>query len=93
MFVCFCRLKLGNGFQYELNAKGTTPAEVLGIDYKAKLKPILASLADETKKSSMVKLEEQISLQKLSVEAANKIESKRNHIAALQSHIDEVSVN
>ncbi|KAL1802109.1 hypothetical protein ACET3Z_030756 [Daucus carota] len=84
------KLKLGNGFQYELNAKVSTPAEVLGIDYKLKLKPVLASLAEETKKSSMVKLEEQISLQKLFVEAANKIEAKRNHIAALQFHIDEV---
>lgn len=64
---------------------------MLGIDYKLKLKPVLASLAEETKKSSMVKLEEQISLQKLFVEAANKIEAKRNHIAALQFHIDEVS--
>ncbi|KAL8155950.1 kinetochore protein NDC80 homolog [Apium graveolens] len=84
------KLKLGNGFHYELNAKGSTPAEVLGIDYKSKLKPVLASLAEETKKNSMVNLEEQISLQKLSVEAASKIEAKRNQIAALQSHIDEV---
>lgn len=66
---------------------------MLGIDYKSKLKPVLASLAEETKKNSMVNLEEQISLQKLSVEAASKIEAKRNHIAALQSHIDEVSEN
>ncbi|KAM1465847.1 hypothetical protein ACFXTO_045303 [Malus domestica] len=33
------RLKLGNGFQYLLNAKGSTPAEIMGIDYKSTLKP------------------------------------------------------
>ncbi|KAK9286432.1 hypothetical protein L1049_014829 [Liquidambar formosana] len=84
------RLKLGNGFHYVLNAKGSTPAEVLGIDYKATLKPALNSFADDIKKSSMAKLEELISLQQQSVEIAAKIEGKRNRIAALQSHIDEV---
>lgn len=86
-------MKLGNGFQYELNAKGSNPAEVLGIDYKSTLKPALASFANDIKKSSMAKLEELISLQQVSVENAHKIEAKRNRIAALQSHIDEVSAS
>ncbi|KAK3002127.1 hypothetical protein RJ639_022290 [Escallonia herrerae] len=86
------RLKLGNGFQYELNAKGSTPAEILGIDYKTTIKPALASLAENLKESSMAKLEELISLQQLSVENAAKIEAKRNRIAVLQSHIDEAEV-
>lgn len=86
------KLKLGNGFQYELNAKGSNPAEVLGKDYKSTLKPALASFADDIKKSSMAKLEELISFQQVSVENAHKIEAKRNRIAALQSHIDEVEV-
>ncbi|CAK9167262.1 unnamed protein product [Ilex paraguariensis] len=38
----------------------------------------------------MAKLEELISLQQQSVENAVKIEAKRNRIAALQSHIEEV---
>ena len=85
------RLKLGNGLQYVLNAKGSSPAEVLGIDYKSALKPALDSFADDINKSSMSKLEELISLQQQSVENATKIEAKRNRLAALQSRSDEVS--
>lgn len=84
------RLKLGNGFEYKLNAKGSTPAEVLGMDYKSTLKPALISFDEGIKKSSMGKLEELISLQQKSVEMTAKIEAKRNHIAALQSRIDEL---
>ncbi|KAI9176422.1 hypothetical protein LWI28_002577 [Acer negundo] len=84
------RLKLSNDIRYVLNAKGSTPAEVMGIDYKSTLKPKLESLADEINKSSMEKLEELIPLQQQSSEMAAKIEGKRNRIAALQSYIDEV---
>lgn len=84
------RLKLGNGFQYGLNAKGSTPAEIMGIDYKSTLKPSLDSYLDDIKKSSVDKLEELISLQKQSSELSAQIEGKRNYIATLQSHIDEV---
>ncbi|CBI23882.3 unnamed protein product, partial [Vitis vinifera] len=84
------RLKLGNGLQYVLNAKGSSPTEVLGIDYKSALKPALDSFADDINKSSMSKLEELISLQQQSVENAAKIEAKRNRLAALQSRSDEV---
>lgn len=84
------RLKLGNGFQYVLNGKGSTPAEVLGIDYKSTVKPALTSFAEDIKRSSMAKLEELISLQQQSVETAAKIEQKKNRITALQSRIDEV---
>ncbi|CAL5358409.1 unnamed protein product [Camellia sinensis] len=73
-----------------LNGKGSTPAAVLGIDYKSTIKPALTSSADEIKKSSMAKLEELISLQQQSVETATKIEQKKNRITALQSRIDEV---
>ncbi|XP_031265420.1 kinetochore protein NDC80 homolog [Pistacia vera] len=84
------RLKLGIDIQYVLNVKGSTPAEVMGIDYKSKLKPALESFADDIKKSSMAKLEELISLQQQSSEMAAKIEGKRIRIGALQSHIDEM---
>lgn len=85
------RLKLGNGFQYVLNAKGSTPADVMGIDYKLTLKPALNSYSDDIKKSSVEKLEELISLQQQSSELSATIEGKKNFIATLQSHIDEVS--
>ncbi|OMO62335.1 Kinetochore protein Ndc80 [Corchorus olitorius] len=83
-------LKLGNGFQYELNAKGSTPAEVMGIDYKATLKPELESYADKIRESSKQKFEDMILLQQQSKDMATKIEEKRNRISAIQSHIDEV---
>ncbi|CAI9263116.1 unnamed protein product [Lactuca saligna] len=84
------RLKLGNDFQYELNDKGLTPAEVLGMDYKSTLKPALKSASDDVKKSSMENLESLISLQQLSRDINAKIDAKRNRIAVLQSRIDEV---
>ncbi|KAG6711197.1 hypothetical protein I3842_05G041300 [Carya illinoinensis] len=84
------RLKLGDHFQYVLNATGSTPAEIMGIDYKSKLKPALDSYADDIQKSSMEKLDDLISLQQLSKENAAKIEEKKNHVVALQSRIDEL---
>ncbi|KAK8518649.1 hypothetical protein V6N13_018071 [Hibiscus sabdariffa] len=84
------RLKLGNDFQYELNAKGSTPAEVMGINYKATLKPELESYADKLRESSKRKFEDMIVLQQQSKEMAATVEDKKATIAALQSHIDEV---
>ncbi|XP_043698488.1 kinetochore protein NDC80 homolog [Telopea speciosissima] len=83
------RLKFGNDFQYVLNAKGSTPTEVLGIDYKSNIKPALTSLIDSINKSSVTKLEELISLQQQSVDNDSKLESKRNRLAGLQSRVDE----
>ncbi|XVF68097.1 hypothetical protein PTKIN_Ptkin10aG0175900 [Pterospermum kingtungense] len=84
------RLKLGNDFQYDLNAKGSTPSEVMGIDYNATLKPELESNADKIRESSKSKFEDMIILQQQSKEMATKIEDKKTRIAALQSHIDQV---
>lgn len=89
-FFVFSRLKLGNEYLYQLNAKGSTIVEVLGMDYKSRLKPALASFEESIKRASMEKLEELISLRQQSAESASKIESKRNRIASLNSHIDEV---
>lgn len=89
---CASRLKIGNDIQYVLNPKGTTPAEIMGFDYKVMLKPVLESYADDIKRSSVVKLEELVSLQKKSAENAARLEGKRNQLAALQSRIDQVSV-
>lgn len=85
-----CRLKLGNGFQYQLNADGTSASEVLGLDYKRILKPALASFAEEVKASSMGKLEELISLRQRSGENAAKLEEKWNRIAVLEAQNAEV---
>ncbi|KAJ1419942.1 putative kinetochore protein NDC80-like protein [Sesbania bispinosa] len=84
------RLKIGSGIQYQLNSKGTTPSEIMGIDYKVTLKPALNSFADDIKKSSMGKLEESISHQQKSNENAARLEGKRNQLAAVQSRIDEM---
>lgn len=74
-----------------MNANGSTPAEIMGIDYKSKLKPTLKSFGEDIKKNSVVKLEESITLQQQLSEISAKIEEKRNHIAKLQSHCYEVS--
>ncbi|XP_022762909.1 kinetochore protein ndc80 [Durio zibethinus] len=84
------RLKVGNDYQYEVNAKGSTPAEVMGIDYKATLKPELERYGDNIRESSKKKFEDMIILQQQSKEMANMIEEKKKLIAALQSRIDEV---
>ncbi|KAH6777371.1 hypothetical protein C2S52_007182 [Perilla frutescens var. hirtella] len=84
------RLKLGNGFQYKLNADGSTPSEVLALDYKRMLMPAFTSFGEEIKVSQMGKLEERISLQQRSGENAAKLKERRNHIAVVISHIDEV---
>ncbi|KAH6778278.1 hypothetical protein C2S52_006216 [Perilla frutescens var. hirtella] len=84
------RLKLGNGFQYKLNADGSTPSELLGLDYKLMLMPAFTSFGEEIKVSKMGKLEERISFQQRSGENAAKLNDRRNHIAVVISHIDEV---
>lgn len=84
------RLKLGNEYQFELNAKGSTTAELLGIDYKSTIKPALAKFEDSIKKSSMQKLEELISLQQQLAENTSKLDAKRIRLAALNSQIEEV---
>ncbi|TYJ50214.1 hypothetical protein E1A91_A01G190400v1 [Gossypium mustelinum] len=84
------RLKLGNGFQYEVNPKGSTPAEVIGINYKATLKSELESYAEKIRKGSKEKFEDVIILQQQSKEMDIKIENQKYRIVVLQSHIDEV---
>nr|GEV88707.1 hypothetical protein [Tanacetum cinerariifolium] len=60
------RQKLGNGFQYELNAKGSTSIEVLG-DYKSTLKPGLNSSIEEVKRTKMEHLESKVRLQQMEI--------------------------
>ncbi|WOL20049.1 kinetochore protein [Canna indica] len=86
------KLKLVTDFQYVLNAKGSSPAEVMGVNYKSILKPALSSLAEELKKTSVSKLEESITLQEQSREIARKLEEKRDNLASFQAKIDEAEV-
>ncbi|EHA8590264.1 kinetochore protein NDC80 [Cocos nucifera] len=83
------KLKLGNDFQYVLNAGGSSPVEVLGTNYKTILKSALNALAEDTKKASISKLEESINLQEQSRENVKMLEEKRDHLAALQFKIDD----
>ncbi|XP_039173369.1 kinetochore protein NDC80 homolog [Eucalyptus grandis] len=85
------KLKLGSDYQYVLNAKGSTPVEVMGIDYKSTLKPALDSHANDINKSSVEKLEELIILQQQSKKTAARIEEKRNRVVQLHSRVDDVS--
>ncbi|KAL4275186.1 hypothetical protein AHAS_Ahas20G0082000 [Arachis hypogaea] len=84
------RLKIGDDIQYQLNAKGTTPAEIMGFDHKLSLKPALNSYAEDIKKISMGRWEELISYQQMSNENAARLEEKRNNVATLQSQIDKM---
>ncbi|KAL1336315.1 hypothetical protein HN51_030704 [Arachis hypogaea] len=84
------RLKIGDDIQYQLNAKGTTPAEIMGFDHKLSLKPALNSYTEDIKKISMARWEELISYQQMSNENAARLEEKRNNVATLQSQIDKM---
>lgn len=74
-----------------LNPKGSTPAEVMGVDYKSTIKPALESYSQKIKKDSVETLDELILLQHQSSALSANIEEKRNDIATFQSHLDEVS--
>ena len=89
-FGLFFRLKLGNDFQYVLSAEGSSPSKVLGIDYKTTVKPALNSLAEDMKKSSLLKLEELIALQQQTEQNTKILEEKKDQLAGLQSKIEEV---
>ncbi|GAA0147227.1 hypothetical protein LIER_36478 [Lithospermum erythrorhizon] len=84
------RLKLGSEFQYQLNAEGSTLAELLGIDYKTTVKPTLAAAFDDVKRASVEKFEELISLKKQATESASRIDAKRSHISTLSTQIEQV---
>ncbi|XP_078429722.1 kinetochore protein NDC80 homolog [Wolffia australiana] len=83
------RLKLGCDFQYALNAEGSSASEVLGTAYKTVLKTFLREAADETKKNSVAKWEEKMSLQQQSREKSLLLNEKKERLAALQKKIAE----
>lgn len=74
-----------------MNPKGSTAAEVMGVDYKSTLKPALESYSQKIKKDSVETLDELILLQHQSSALSADIEGKRYEISTLQSRLDEVS--
>ncbi|XP_062197722.1 kinetochore protein NDC80 homolog [Phragmites australis] len=84
------RLKPGIDFQYMLNVKGSSPAEILGLSYKTVLKPALKALAEENKRVSVSKLNELVDLQKQFQENAKILEEKRNNLSSLLAKTDEM---
>ncbi|XP_020582211.1 kinetochore protein NDC80 homolog [Phalaenopsis equestris] len=84
------KLKIGNNVQLVLNAKASSAAEVIGIDHKTKLKPAIRALMEETKKSTVSKMEELINLQKQSLENDMLLDGKRAYYTAIQNKINEI---
>ncbi|TVU21148.1 hypothetical protein EJB05_30770, partial [Eragrostis curvula] len=84
------RLKPSIDFQYALNAKGSSPAEVLGLSYKTELKPALKAYAEENRRISASKLDESVELQKQLQEKAKMLEEKKNNISSWQNKTDEM---
>uniref|UniRef100_A0ACD5TY55 Uncharacterized protein n=1 Tax=Avena sativa TaxID=4498 RepID=A0ACD5TY55_AVESA len=83
------KLKPSIDFQYMINAKGSSPAEILGDTYKTALKPALIALANETKRISVSKHDESIDLQKQLQGIAKVLEEKRSHVSVLQAKYNE----
>ena len=86
-----CRLKSSIAFQYTVNPKGSSPAEILGTSYRTALKPALSSLANETQRIFVSKHDESIDLQKQLQGIAKMLEERKSHVSALQAKDNEVS--
>ncbi|KAG2252024.1 hypothetical protein Bca52824_082160 [Brassica carinata] len=76
--------------QFAVNERGVEPGEVMGVDYKAVVKPALCSLCDGIKEGSMKKVEELVTLQEHASEMAAKIESRKRLLGSIQLQITEV---
>ncbi|KAF7068798.1 hypothetical protein CFC21_074525 [Triticum aestivum] len=85
------KLKPSIDFQYEVNAKGSSPAEILGTTYKTILKPALNALANETKRLVISKHDESIDLQKQLQGIVKMLEEKRSHVSVLQAKHNEMT--
>ncbi|CAN6199315.1 unnamed protein product [Urochloa humidicola] len=84
------RLKPGIDFQYVINSKGTSPAEMLGPDYKTVLKPAVLAHAEENKRRAVLNLAESADLQKQLQGSAKVLEEERSNISSLQDKNDEM---
>ncbi|CAN6317998.1 unnamed protein product [Urochloa humidicola] len=84
------RLKPGIDFQYVINSKGTSPADMLGPDYKTVLKPAVLAHAEENKRTVVLNLAESADLQKQLQGSAKMLEEERSNISSLQAKHDEM---
>lgn len=73
-----------------LNVKGSTPAEVIGADYRTMLKPTLKNVEEETKNLLVSNEEESIALQEQLQDKCKVPEEKKKLLTALQDRLDEV---
>ncbi|XP_037436883.1 kinetochore protein NDC80 homolog [Triticum dicoccoides] len=85
------KLKPSIDFQFEVNAKGSSPAEILGTTYKTILKPALNALANETKRLIISKHDESIDLQKQLQGIVKMLEEKKSHVSVLQAKHNEMT--
>lgn len=85
------RLKPTVAFQYMIDSKGSSPAEMLGTGYKTVLKPALLAHAEENKRICLSNLENLNGLQKQLQGNAKVLEEERNNIFSLQEKNDNVS--
>ncbi|CAN6977595.1 unnamed protein product [Brassica rapa subsp. trilocularis] len=76
--------------QFAVNESGKVPEEVMGVEYKALVKPALCSLYDGIKEGSTNKAEELVSLQQQVSEMASKIESRKSLLRSIQLQVNEV---
>ncbi|KAL6627800.1 hypothetical protein ACP70R_031526 [Stipagrostis hirtigluma subsp. patula] len=86
------RLKPGIDFQFMLNAKGSSPPEIIGPSYKMVLKPALKAHAEETERDSVSKLEESVRLKKELQDTVKILEEKMSNISGLQAQTDKKAV-
>ncbi|KAG2588379.1 kinetochore protein NDC80 homolog [Panicum virgatum] len=84
------RLKPGIDFQYMINSKGSSPAEMLGPGYKTVLKPALLAHSEENKRIAISNLAESVDLQKELQGSAKILEEERSHISFLQAKHDKM---
>ena len=87
------RLKPGIDFQYMINSKGSSPAEMLGPGYKTVLKPALLAHSEENKRIAVSNLAESVDLQKELQRSAKILEEERSNISSLQAKHDKVSLS
>ena len=87
------RLKPGIDFQYMINSKGSSLAEMLGPAYKTVLKPALVAHSEENKRIAVSNLAESVDLQKELQGSVKILEEERSNISSLQAKHDKVSLS
>eukprot|EP01018_Ginkgo_biloba_P037804 Gb_27703 [translate_table: standard] len=87
------RLKVGSAFEYKLNSRGVTLADILGVDFKAMIKPGIISCTEDYERSFREKWEESIAIQQQLHDKASEQEGKRNLNISLLGKIKKVPVS